>query len=93
MVTTFFDFFPFPPTLVGYPFFYGIGWLISSSSIFTISLTLSTKFENCENKTRGCSPKKIASFSLLHPLQGSSKCEGCEFLYDLKCTIIGHSQR
>jgi hypothetical protein len=42
---------------VGYPFFYGIGWLISSSSVFTISLTLSTKFENCENKTRGCSPK------------------------------------
>jgi hypothetical protein len=41
--TTLFDFFPLPPMLVDWSFFFGVSWLVFSSLTFIISLILSKK--------------------------------------------------
>ncbi len=72
LATTFFGFFLLLPTLVGYTFFFEVGWLNSSFCISTILLILSTKFECCENKIGACSLRSFTSFSI----QRMFVCEG-----------------
>ncbi len=53
-----------------------VGWLNSSSLIFTNSLIFSTKFKCCENTIKTCSPRSCTCSSV----QGIFICEGWEAL-------------